>query len=150
MFHDRCSLFVVQCVAHMNRWTVGSLDENCCRVPTVTGVDALGVIRLRIAFADGRSEERLLPPGTYLIGRESADIVLNDPDVAVAHAQFGPEPARRAAQPSTRGGNRTLTLPFLRRPSLPVGVLGQTSQSPPRESNSDLNWSWASRLCHLG
>ena len=48
----------------------------------------MGVIRLRIAFADGRSEERLLSAGTYLIGRESADIVLNDPDVAIAHAQL--------------------------------------------------------------
>lgn len=46
------------------------------------------VIRLKIAFADGHSEERLLSRGTYLIGRESADIVLNDPDVAVAHAQL--------------------------------------------------------------
>jgi len=27
---------------------------------------------------------------------------------------------------------------------------GKTSRSLPRESNSDLNWSWASRLCHLG
>jgi len=46
------------------------------------------VIRLKIAFPDGRVEERLLTAGTYLIGSESADIVVNDPGVARTHAQL--------------------------------------------------------------
>lgn len=51
-------------------------------------VCSAAVIRLKIAFPDGRVEERLLTAGTYLIGRESADIVVNDPGVARAHAQL--------------------------------------------------------------
>jgi len=45
-------------------------------------------ICLKIVFADGSFEERPLRAGTYLVGREAADIVLNDPGVASLHAQL--------------------------------------------------------------
>ncbi|HEY6727875.1 MAG TPA: FHA domain-containing protein [Polyangiaceae bacterium] len=51
----------------------------------------MAVIRLKIAFPDGHVEERLLCAGTYLIGREAADIVVNDPKVARLHAQLNVE-----------------------------------------------------------
>ncbi|HEU5077557.1 MAG TPA: FHA domain-containing protein [Polyangiaceae bacterium] len=54
----------------------------------VAGPSRGPAIRLIIAFPDGRVEERLLSAGTYLIGRESADIVVNDPGVAHWHAQL--------------------------------------------------------------
>jgi pSer/pThr/pTyr-binding forkhead associated (FHA) protein len=48
----------------------------------------VAVIRLKIAFPDGHVEERLLRAGNYSIGRESADIVVDDPGVALLHAQL--------------------------------------------------------------
>ena len=44
--------------------------------------------QLKIMYSDGRVEERTLPPGTYLAGREQGDIVLRDPNTSGRHAQI--------------------------------------------------------------
>jgi pSer/pThr/pTyr-binding forkhead associated (FHA) protein len=46
------------------------------------------VSKLRISYADGRSEERELAPGKYLVGRELGDIVLADENVSARHAEI--------------------------------------------------------------
>ena len=44
--------------------------------------------QIKITYSDGRVEERTLPPGTYLAGREQGDIVLRDPNTSGRHAQI--------------------------------------------------------------
>ena len=44
--------------------------------------------QIRITYSDGRIEDRTLPPGTYLAGREQGDIVLRDPNTSGRHAQI--------------------------------------------------------------
>lgn len=44
--------------------------------------------QIKIVYSDGRTEERILPPGTYLAGREQGDIVLRDPNTSGRHAQI--------------------------------------------------------------
>jgi uncharacterized RDD family membrane protein YckC len=43
---------------------------------------------LRITYADGRTEERTFPPGSYVAGRDAGDIVLRDPNTSGRHAQL--------------------------------------------------------------
>lgn len=44
--------------------------------------------RIEIRFSRGGVEQRSLPDGSYVIGRESGDIVLGDPDVSATHARL--------------------------------------------------------------
>jgi uncharacterized RDD family membrane protein YckC/pSer/pThr/pTyr-binding forkhead associated (FHA) protein len=44
--------------------------------------------QIRITYSDGRIEDRTLPPGSYLAGREQGDIVLRDPNTSGRHAQI--------------------------------------------------------------
>lgn len=48
---------------------------------------------VRIQYSDGRVEERGLTAGSYVIGRESGDLVLGDPNVSSRHAQLTVQPA---------------------------------------------------------
>lgn len=54
----------------------------------------MNTIKLRITFADGRNEERLLALGRHRIGREAGEIVLGDPNVSAQHAEIDVQPAR--------------------------------------------------------
>src|SRR5215471_4495468 len=44
--------------------------------------------QIKITYSDGRIEDRVLAPGTYLAGREQGDIVLRDPNTSGRHAQI--------------------------------------------------------------
>jgi hypothetical protein len=48
--------------------------------------------RLRIRYADGRIADRILREGTYVVGRESGDIMLLDPNVSGKHAELQVRP----------------------------------------------------------
>jgi hypothetical protein len=50
--------------------------------------------QIRIAYPDGRTEERVLAFGTYIAGREMGDIVLGDPNTSGRHAQIDVQPGR--------------------------------------------------------
>ena len=54
--------------------------------------------RLRIRYADGRIADRILREGTYVVGRESCDIPLLDPNVSGKHAELRVEPGRVTIQ----------------------------------------------------
>ncbi len=45
-------------------------------------------VTITVTHQDGRSETRTLGPGTYVIGRESGDLVLGDPNASESHAQL--------------------------------------------------------------
>jgi hypothetical protein len=46
------------------------------------------MVKIRIQYPNGTAAERILQPGTYLIGREAGDIVLGDPNVSSRHAEL--------------------------------------------------------------
>jgi hypothetical protein len=43
---------------------------------------------MRITYAGGSHEDRWLPPGSYMIGRDTGNIILGDPGVSATHAQL--------------------------------------------------------------
>ncbi|HEX4335062.1 MAG TPA: RDD family protein [Polyangiaceae bacterium] len=88
--------------------------------------------QLRITYADGRTEERVLSPGSYIAGREAGDIVLRDPNTSGRHAQIDVQVGRVTITDlgSTNGtydglGQR-LTGPYTMLADFPVR-LGMTS-----------------------
>jgi len=48
----------------------------------------MNAIAIQIAHPDGRTERRPLADGSYHVGRESAEIILPDPDVSARHARL--------------------------------------------------------------
>jgi uncharacterized RDD family membrane protein YckC len=54
----------------------------------------MSLAQVRIHFADGRVEDRWLPAGTFVVGRDSGDIVLGDPNASSRHAQIEVQPGR--------------------------------------------------------
>src|SRR5688572_16712651 len=48
----------------------------------------MSTVTIRINHPDGRGEDRVFSAGSYLIGRESGDIVLRDPNVSASHARL--------------------------------------------------------------
>jgi hypothetical protein len=53
----------------------------------------MSTVTIRINHPDGRGEDRVFSAGSYLIGRESGDIVLRDPNVSASHARLEVGPA---------------------------------------------------------
>lgn len=88
--------------------------------------------QIKITYSDGRIEDRVLAPGTYLAGREQGDIVLRDPNTSGRHAQIDVQFGRVTITDlgSTNGtydvqGQR-LSGPFAMLPNQPVR-LGTTT-----------------------
>lgn len=48
----------------------------------------MSAVKIRIGYANGHVEERVLSEGVYRVGREMGEIVLGDPNVSTAHAQI--------------------------------------------------------------
>jgi RsiW-degrading membrane proteinase PrsW (M82 family) len=97
-------------------------------------------VRVKIGHAHARFEERVLPPGSYLIGRESCDIVLADENVSARHAelQVQVQEAGRARLSITDLGSRNGTFaPSGQRLSAPYRLV---PNQPIRLGASSLTW----------
>ena len=97
--------------------------------------------QLRITYADGRTEERTLPPGSYIAGREAGDIVLRDPNTSGRHAQIDVQMGQvtitdlGSTNGTYDGQGQRLTGPYTMMPDYPVR-LGMTTLTvlPPQKT----------------
>jgi uncharacterized RDD family membrane protein YckC len=92
----------------------------------------MSLAQVRIQYADGRVEDRWLPAGTFVVGREVGDIVLNDVNASSRHAQLEVQPGRLVVTDlgSTNGtidpAGLRLTAPFPLQPNQSVRIGGSS------------------------
>ncbi|MDQ2645209.1 MAG: FHA domain-containing protein [Myxococcota bacterium] len=92
----------------------------------------MSTVTIRINHPDGRAEDRVLPPGSYRIGRESGEIVLHDPNVSANHARLdvGPGGVTIVDLGSSNGTldaeGRRLTGPYALERNAPIRLGGST------------------------
>jgi uncharacterized RDD family membrane protein YckC len=92
----------------------------------------MSLAQVRIQYADGRVEDRWLPAGMFVVGREQGDIVLNDANASSRHAQLEVQPGRVVVTDlgSTNGtidpAGLRLAAPFLLQPNQSVRIGGSS------------------------
>ncbi|HSY25461.1 MAG TPA: RDD family protein [Polyangiaceae bacterium] len=92
----------------------------------------MSAVKIRIGYANGHVEERMLSEGVYRVGREVGDIVLGDPNVSTAHAQIEVRQGGAVVTDlgSTNGtydpGGQRLGAPMLMQPNQPIRLGSST------------------------
>jgi uncharacterized RDD family membrane protein YckC len=92
----------------------------------------MSLAQVRIQYADGRVEDRWLPAGTFVVGREVGDIVLHDVNASSRHAQLEVQPGRVVVTDlgSTNGtidpAGLRLAAPFPLQPNQAVRIGGSS------------------------
>ncbi len=86
----------------------------------------MSAVKIRIGYANGHVEERVLGEGIYRVGREIGEIVLGDPNVSTAHAQIEVRQGRAVVTDlgSTNGtydqAGQRLSAPTWMQPNQPI------------------------------